>query len=48
MLITILYFKQCCGYLRSADDDFEVTQSVAELIIALAYESAAQEMVDEM
>lgn len=48
MLITILYFKQYSGYLLSTNDDFEVTWSVAELIIALAYKSATQEMVVEM
>lgn len=48
MLITILYFKQYSGYLLSTNDGFEVTGSMAELIIALAYESAAQGMVVEM
>lgn len=48
VLITILCFKQYSGYLLSTNDDFEVTRSVAELIIALAYESATQEMVIEL
>lgn len=39
MLITILYFKQYSGYLLPNNDGFEATRSVAELIIALAYES---------
>ncbi|TRZ11817.1 hypothetical protein HGM15179_015289 [Zosterops borbonicus] len=39
---------QYSGYLLSTNDDFEVTRSVAELIIALAYESATQEMVIEL
>lgn len=48
MLITILYFKQYFGYLLSTNDDFEVPWSMAELIIALGYETATQEMVVEM
>lgn len=48
MLITILCFKQYSGYLLSTNDGFEITQSVAELIIVLACESATQEMVVEL